>query len=215
METDNLLVFVAVLAVVLSVAGTIVTYNSVANRNNFLTGFVVEEGVVNVTIETLANIEIISAGGSVGQKNITWGAGKVNVTGGNTYAILATNGTVYMGEEWGAISEGFVVRNIGNINVTLDIHATPIAAGFIGGTGPEFKYNVTNVETGSCASFPGSVEGLYRDFLAVGDKERICNVFQFGTDNDEIMIDVLLKIPSDSSTGARSSVVTLTYDGIL
>ena len=209
METDNALVFIAVVAVALSIVGTVVTYNSVSEYNHFVTGFATEQGVINVTVASQAIIEIISAGGESGQKNITWGSGTVDTSGGNTYAVLATNGTVTGSSTWSAITGGFVVRNIGNVNVTLDIHASPTAGDFIGGTSPEFQYNISNVETGSCSSFPASTENIYKEFP--GSAERVCNIFRSDIANDEVRIDILLKVPSDSFTGTRNSTVILTY----
>jgi hypothetical protein len=211
METDNLLVFVAVVAVALSLVGTIVTYNSVSKFNDFITGFSVEQGVVNVTIDSSAIIEIISAGGQEGQKNITWGAGIVNTTGGHTYAVLATNGTVYGGEGWEAVNEGFIVQNIGNVNVTLNISASNAAADFIGGSGPLFQYNLTNNEDDSCLDFEIS-EGTYRDFLS--GSERVCNNFGFTAGRDKLQIDILLRIPDDSDRGTRNSTISLAYEQV-
>jgi hypothetical protein len=213
MEVDNLLVFVAVLAVVLSAVGTVVTYNSLSSYNNFFTGFAVEQGVVNVTVDSLASIEIYSAGGVEGSKNITWGSGRVAPGLGN-YAILATNGTVSgadPGAEWTPINGGFLIRNIGNSNVTLDVNVTSTASAFIGGTSPLFQYNVSNLEAGSCSDFQIG-ENTYHDFL--DSATRVCNVFQFYEASDEIRMDILLKIPSDSHIGERSSTVVLSYSVI-
>lgn len=212
METDNLLIAVAVVAVAFSLIGTAVTYNYVSDYNNFMTGFATESGVVNVTVSTQTAIEIISAGGVAGQKNVTWGSGAVDTSGGNTYAILSTNGTVTGSSTWSAVTGGFIVRNIGNSNVTMAIHSNPTAATFIGGTGPEFKYNISNSEAGSCVTFPVSTENTYKEFT--DSPADICTLFLPNTDKDEVRIDVLLKVPSDSLTGTRNSTVVLTYSAV-
>ncbi len=212
MNSDNkLLFYVAIFAVLTSLAGVAITYNSISNTRNFITGFATEEGVVNLTVTTQALIEIYSAGGVAGQKNISWGSGIVDTSGGNTLAILATNGTV-QGGTWDPISEGFLIRNIGNVNVTLGIHASQTANAFIGGSSPQFRYNLSNFEANSCTTFAGGVQNTYVDFQ--GTSQPACTNFRFNEANDELRLDILLRIPSDSLTGARSSTVVLTYSGV-
>lgn len=211
MKFDNFLVLVASLAVIFSVAGTYVTYNSLSEYKGFLTGFVVEQGQVNVTVESLASIEIYSAGGTPGSKVINWGTGRVTPGAGN-FAILATNGTVSgadSGASWTPVNGGFLIRNIGNTNVSLQLHADSVAAGFIGGTSPSFQYNLSNIEAGSCATWSAGVEKVYKEFTS--SATPVCTKFRFEEANDELRMDILLRIPSDSLTGTRSSTVVLTY----
>ena len=211
METDNLLIGVAVVAVALSLVGVFITYSSVSRFNDFITGFAVETGVVNVTIQSQAIVEIISAGGVAGSKNITWGVGSVNTTGLHTYAVLATNGTVYGGLNWSTISEGFVVQNVGNVNVNLSIHADRNATTLIGGDSPLFQYNMSNHEANSCNDFVID-EGVYLNFTT--SEVAACNNFTYTTTSNELMLDILLRIPYDSLIGERVSTITLTYEEI-
>jgi hypothetical protein len=210
MESDNLLVAIAVAVVMFSVVGTFATYNSVSNYKDFVTGFNVETGNVNITIETSAAVIIKSANGVLDSKNLSWGSGTVD--GGESYAILASDGRMINGSDWNVINEGFIVKNIGNTNVTLDIHANPIASQFIGGNSPAFQYNVTNYLEGSCSDFPLDVESVYNEFT--DSPTRICNDFSYSATTDELRIDILLKIPLDSLTGTRNSTITLTYDEV-
>jgi hypothetical protein len=216
MESNNLFVAVAIFAVVFSFAGAFVAYNSFADYNGIFTGFAVEQGVVNVTVSSLASIEIYSAGGELDKKTIDWGSGRVAPGAGN-FAILSTNGTVSGSDpsaKWNGVTGGFLIRNIGNTNVSLEIHATPTAAEFIGGSNPSFQYMFSNLEAGSCASWENGVENTYREFLSSASKEKVCNDFQYSESGNEIRLDVMLKIPADSLTGQRSSTVVLTYESI-
>lgn len=215
MESNNSLMIVAVFAVALSFIGAFMAYNSFSNYNGMLTGFAIEEeGVVNVTISSLSSIEIYSAGGTPDSKVIDWGTGRVAPGPGN-FAILSTNGTVTGADgsaPWSAVNGGFLVRNIGNTKVSLSIHATPTAADFIGGSSPSFQYNLSNLEASSCSSWETGIENVYTEFGST--PSSVCTSYGFAEDADELTLDILLKIPSDSKTGQRSSVVTLTYDAV-
>ena len=128
MEQDNLLLIVAIVAVSVAIVGVGITYNYVNVFNNLLTGFVVENGTVNVSIQTTASINITSANGTAG-KMLDWGAGAFSP--GVNYVTLISNGTV-IGGSWGNITEGFIVENIGNVNVTVQISSSSNAADFLG-----------------------------------------------------------------------------------
>ena len=209
MKAEGVLLVVAVIAVVVSVAGLFVTYDSINLIRQKITGLATETGEVNITIESLVSINITSAGGSAGKK-IDFGSGYV--TAGNTYAVLATNNTMVGGTSWNSVDGGFVVENLGNVNVTVGIKSTNAAAGFLGGTSPLYQYNVSVTEASSCNYTAGYGGNTYKDMTA-GDI-TICDVFQNGDAMDEMRIDILLKVPSDSVTGALSETVTLTYDTV-
>ncbi|MEM4330650.1 MAG: hypothetical protein QW273_01420 [Candidatus Pacearchaeota archaeon] len=208
MEQDKLLVYVAIFAVVLSLLGTIVSYNSIMSMRKFFTGFATENGTVTVEVSVQTLIKIYRAGGVDDSTTINWGQGSVE--GGKDYALLVSNGTVYQGS-WSVIPEGFFVRNIGNTNVSLKISSLYDVNTFLGGTDPQFKYNVSNLEAGSC-TFVSGYENVYKDFSTT--PEQFCDVFQFADDKDEIRVDVLLKVPSDSLTGIRNNTVILTYEAV-
>ena len=56
MKSDNFLLVVAVVAVVVSIVGISVTYDSITSFQNMLTGFAVETGFVNVTLTSSATM---------------------------------------------------------------------------------------------------------------------------------------------------------------
>ena len=43
---------------------------------------------------------------------------------------------------WTPVTQGFVVVNEGNTNVTLDLKTGKTVAGFLGGTNPIYQYNL-------------------------------------------------------------------------
>ncbi len=210
MNSDSLLLTVAVVSVIIVLISVGFTYNSISTFRNFLTGFAVEEGHVQVEIISAAAINITSAGGELGSKTINWGPGAV--APGADFAILATNGTVFQSDPtytWTMINGGFIIQNIGNVNVTLSVTAID-ATDFVGGTGALFQYNITNTKLDSCIFETGIVESTYIDFSDIATP--ICSSFSSIPDKDTINMDVLLRIPRDAPPGALDTTVTLTYE---
>ncbi len=213
MKQDNLLLTVAIVAVVVAIAGISVTYNSVSAFNNFFTGFAVENGTVNVTVLTTASINISSANGTAG-KMLDWGNGSFD--SGANYVVLISNDTVINGT-WANISEGFIVDNVGNVNVTVGIHSTYLASStnFLGestdSTVPEalFQYNITNSEAGSC-NFTTGFEGEWKNFT--DSSVQFCDGFDSVEASDTMMINILLGIPSLAETGVLENDIILTYE---
>lgn len=210
MESDNFLLTVAVIAVLVSIVGLTTTYNSINTFENLLTGYATEYGAVNITITSTTSINITHAGGTEGLKNIDWGSGTVDT--GKTYAILSSNNTIYQGS-WGAKNGGFIVVNIGNTNVTLNITSDVDADDFIGGdtVTPLFQYNVSNYVADSCLIW-NVTEATYYDFPKTATGDLVCSNFQ--TSPDQLRIDVLLRIPDNSLTDARNAHVLLIYEAV-
>lgn len=210
MKSENVLLAVAVIAVVVSIVGLYITYDSISLIRQKVTGLATETGQVNITIQSQASINITSAGGVTGSKKIDFGSGYV--TAGKSYAILATNGTMADGTGWNTVNGGFIVENVGNVNVTVGIKSTDNAVGFLGGSAPLYQYNVSNSEAGSCNFTTGYAGDIYKDMTSAD--VTFCDNFQPGSALDEIRIDILLKVPSYSNTGALTQTVTLTYSQV-
>ncbi len=210
MKSENTLLIVAIIAVVVSMAGLYITYDSINLVRQKITGLATETGDVNITIESQASINITSAGGSGGSKKVDFGSGYV--TAGKDYATLATNNTMVDGTDWNSVDGGFIVENIGNVNVTVAIHSDHNAAGFLSGTSPLYQYNVSSTDAGSCNYTTGYAGNVYEDMT--DSVVTICDVFQNGGTIDEMRIDILLRVPSDSKTGALTETVTLTYSQV-
>lgn len=211
MNQDNLLLTIAIVSVIIVIASAGITYNSISTFKQFITGFATESGNVQVEIISSAAINITSAAGETGSKTINWGPGAVAT--GQDYAIIATNGTlqnVDTENNWTNITGGFVIQNIGNVNVTLSVTSVN-ASDFIGGTNPLFQYNLTNSEPNSC-TFESGIEGQYVDFS--DSATPVCSSFKPNPTNDTINMDILLKIPSDAPPASLDTSVTLTYEQV-
>ncbi len=208
METDNVLVLVAVVAMAFSVAGAFFTFSSVSDFKNMFTGYATENGTVNITIEESVLVQIISAAGFADNKTLDWGTG--SVTNG-AYAVLSTSNGSVDGGSWGAIDQGFIIENKGNVNVTLDVHSELDAANFIGGSNPLFQYNITNNKPDSC--LPGQLHANAGDFVNfTTEPVSICGIFGYLDSRDTLRLDILLGIPASADPGAKNNVVILTYN---
>ncbi len=171
---------------------------SLASIGMQLTGFatVTDTGVVNVTVDTAAGINFTAA-------FIDFSNGTVN--GGQAGATLDTENSATVNGSWGQTASGFILENIGNVNVSLGLQADKDAAAYLGGTSPTFKYKVSEDEAGSCASNNAS---SYKEFTT--SNVGACPTFPFADAMDSIFVDIQLYIPSDSYTGNLTATVTAT-----
>jgi len=202
MNSDKILLSIAMIAVLISAVGVGFTYYTVTGFQAWLTGYATDTATANVTIQTSAAINFTT-------DNIDWGtstfpAGPDNVT-------LSTHDGAN-GTNWNTVTQGFVLENIGNINITIDLETNNNASTFIGGTaggGPKYQYNVTNNEAGSCINSTGFDLGQYYNVNDTAGGTRVCDVFQFVDGSDTIKIDLMVVIPSDA-VGTKGSIMTAT-----
>lgn len=165
-----------------------------------ITGNVINssEGFVNISLESSIAINFTI-------DLIDFGPGSVYLN--SSYATIDTKGNV-QGGNWNPIDEGFLLENIGNTNVSIDLSFEKIAQEYLGGTNPEYYFMFNNLEENSCLDF-----GMgYKEWVKVNNSEkiRICNNFQFVDLNDSLRIDLRLVIPSDSIMGQRTNSITAT-----
>ena len=210
METDNLLLTVAIIAVVVSVIGAGLTYNYLNVFKGKITGFATS-GKINLTVESAAILNFTI-------DEINWGSGRVDDGEDNATLNTAINGpnNVTRGN-WTGNTDGFRIENIGNVNITLNFTMGLDADGLLGGTGPEYEYNVSNYEGNSCLNYTGGTSEL--DWLGLFQSANtstrdVCPRFPFndgGEFNDTIRVDVRLVIPSDSKTGELIDTFTAVF----
>lgn len=168
-------------------------------------GFAVSEdsSQINITIQ-----EAIIINFTLDQ--INWGSGRV--TAG--YALLNTGAGVnnVTGGDWPGNDNGFLLENIGNLDVKLYLKTGLNASSFIGGNDPIYQYNITNNETSACVNTSDFSLGMLYDVndSFFGDGTLVCDIFRHNDSMDELRIDVKLKIPSDSKIGSLSDIMTAT-----
>jgi len=203
MKQDNLLLTIAVIAVIVSFTGMYLTQSSTSTLETLFTGQVVQD-----RLSSQSPINIFSAGSRIGSKTIDWGAGSTNIN--ENIATLSTNGTTENSNTWRVIDEGIVVENTGNNNIILFIHANKSAQDFLGGNTPSIQYRVSNVEPESC-EFNINTD-KYQELTTI--PQKICQIFHNSPKNNKIRIDIQLKVPSNSKIGTQNNPIVLTYETI-
>jgi hypothetical protein len=203
MDSDNLLLTVAVIAVLVAAIGVGATFYSVASvKEVWFTGYASYNATINVTISPNTIVNFTS-------DNIDFGTGTVNDS--STHVNLSTvDGSMLGGNGFDSVSSPLVLENIGNTNASLSFKAQKNVSDFIGGTdagGPLFGINVTEADTNPCAD--ASEVATFSTWYYLNQTEQtICT--QFGTipAGDELNVDVFLLIPSDSSTGSLGNTLS-------
>ncbi len=112
MEEHKLLTGMLLVALVVSVVGTVITVDRLGSMSmsNTLTGALTGEG--NVTIESIMEI-------TVTQGTINFGVGNVNSD--QNFSLLNSNGTASDGGNWSYSAQAITILNSGNLvaNVTI------------------------------------------------------------------------------------------------
>ncbi len=206
MKTDNLLLGVAIVAVIVSIVGIGITYNFITSLRNKLTGYATDTGTINLTVESTASINFTT-------NIIDWGSGRVDPGSPNATLNTAGGANNVTNGNWTGTTDGFVIENIGNVNVTLNFSAGNDADSLLGGTNPAYEYNVTNIEANSCLNSTGGTDGLnLGNFIPANTTStQACGIFQFDDSADTIRVDIKLVIPSDSKTGVITDTFTATF----
>ncbi|NCO11848.1 hypothetical protein CO038_03450 [Candidatus Pacearchaeota archaeon CG_4_9_14_0_2_um_filter_39_13] len=198
MNDSNLLLGLAVIAVVVSVIAAGFTYLSIASLTTKISGLAI--GTANLTVETQASINFTTA-------VVNWGSGKVN--DGQTQAHLSTVGAGSVSNGNWTAATGLILENNGNSNVSLNITVGKNASNFIGGTGSLYFINVSDNEVGACTNASGFALGL---FYSANTSNTLlnCNSFRFDEAADAIRIDFNITIPENSLKGALGDIITAT-----
>ena len=168
-------------------------------------------GTANLTIESVTNINFTT-------NNINWGSGSVSSGQASATLNTAAGANNVTNGNWTGNTAGLVIANIGNNNVSIDLKTGKTNATLLGGTAPDYEYNVTNVESGSCLNSTGGTDGLslgsFSDVNTTDPGTRVCGRFRYATASNTIRIDIKLIIPSDSVTGAVGDIITATATGV-
>jgi hypothetical protein len=208
--SDNLLLIIAVIAVTVSIMGAGLTYNYLNSFRNKLTGFATT-GIVNLSVESVMSINFTTS-------IINWGSGRVNDGQANATLDTSRSGSTNVTNgNWTGNTAGFVVENIGNKNVTMNISFGKDAAGLLGGGSPRYQYNVTNNEgIGGCLNSTGGTDDLVLGTFMTANTTitSVCPKFLYDDTRDVIRVDLKLVIPSDSKTGTLTDTITATFSEV-
>jgi len=194
-------------AIVISLGGTLISLNRLARiRLPGITGFVTDTATVDVTITETTEVNWTTS-------TIDWGSGTVVYSKRcelNSYdaSFDSANCTA---AGFSVDTDGLVLENTGNKNVSLNISTGKNAADFIGGTSPVYQWNATELE--GAATCTGGLDGDSSWQTASTIHTVVCTNFQCDNDYDTIHFDVKVEIPDDA-VGAKSDTITATAEAI-
>jgi hypothetical protein len=211
------LMIVAVIAVALSIVGLFTTLNKIGEIRQ--TGYAPQtQGNATLEVVGVASINFTNF-------LINWTTGSVNNTGACqpfSYTILNTSGGLFCSSTpgWIAVNNGLVLENDGSVNINLTLSSDKNAAQFIGGDSPvtpQYQWWLNTVpadgdgETGSCVA--GFLDSS--GWVDVSTTSRnVCQNFTHPTANDEIEIDLQIRIPQNAPVGVKISTITATATAI-
>jgi len=218
--SNKLLATLVVIAMVISVFGTIASLSKLGEMSPLITG-AGTTGSVNLSVESLASINFSFQTGSVLGRpgNISWGSGSVST--GQSYANLTTRGTT---TNWNGtpVTGALSLENTGNIGVKLVLTSTNGSAGtFLGGTNPIYRLNISENEVNSCNNdstttpYDHEQAGLNGSFFStavfnVNASRTVCGNFSFQATKDEILIGFYVGLPSDAGSGVHQDIIGAT-----
>jgi hypothetical protein len=178
----------------------------------------------NVTFEILSNINVI-----FNNSIINWSIGYVNTTSpcpSPVEAQLTTNATgpgmralpatgIYCGVGWIPQLTGLTLQSDSNVDIKVNISSNQNALNLIDGGNnyapyaSNFQWKVFNNETNSCNTTIGAIGPLTYTEIVAGQNVTLCDVLNWGNNNDIITIDFLLNISSSTSVlGERKAIIT-------
>ena len=211
--TNKTLVMFLVAAIVVSLAGTIISLNKLGSiSSKSTTGY-----VSNVNATARVNVNAVS---SVVFRisSMDWGTGSVtaNVSATQFNCTLISNSTNSVDcFGFNVVANPFVLENDGNTNVSVTLKSNATATQFIGGTvvygGPVFQYNVSNNETSSCAT---PAPAGFTDVNVTAAGTQICDILDSAESKDTIKINIKLNLPYTTPTGDKTAVLTATATGL-
>ena len=205
--TNKTLAVFLVVAVVISVGGTILSLDRIGNLRIQTTGFATSSTQGNATINVTSQTSIRFSINSV-----DFGAGSVNTTGGYNNCTMSLNDTAVFTKVGclsfnanNAAGPSFVIENDGGTYVNLTLNSTKNAASFIGGTNPAFEYAIYQNETSSCKL---SIYNESNVSTVAANVVNICQNLSYLDTEDTLRIYVRVRIPYDAPIVATTATFT-------
>lgn len=181
-----------------------VTFIKIVYFERELTGYA--SGFVNLSIMTTLSM-------NVSRDTINWSEGMIN--SGEMNATLYTSGEaagVSRGNWSSSNVKGLIIANLGSVNASIFLLSGKNAHDFFNSSSSsneEYKWNVTNKESGSCSG--GTTLGQWQDVNKTSGGTKFCSQLDFHSNNNELYLDILLTVPYDSrNVGEQSDTITVT-----
>lgn len=201
--SNNLLAALVVFTIIIVIIGV---WTSIERVNNLskLTGRGTQ-GYVNVTIANMTNLNVTAT-------DCDFGTGTINIS--STFAILASNGTIYYWNGTGT-SANMSIRNDGNQNVSVNVSSTKDAAGFLGGgSNIEYRMFADDKDPGSCVNGTflfatcGTPWPCWPGTNMSSTQVVVCNNLSATESTDEMWVGCYLRIADNTPGGSKTDTWT-------
>jgi hypothetical protein len=212
--SNNRLAVILLIAVIISIGGTIVSLNKLNTLGKIktTTGLV----TVNSTGTTLLNISsVTSIRFSI--NTVDFGAGAVNTTLGFNNCTLSINGSSTISKTGCAgfnddnpsATDTFIIINDGNNFLNVTLNASANATDFIGGNASvvAFQYALGENESGSCSGYSVSFPG-WTDVSTADPK--ICDNLSYQPTSNSIRVGIRIVVPANAPQGPKTATFTAT-----
>ncbi len=217
--SNRTLAALLVLAIVISLGGTIVSLNRIKTLQFFgATGLAASDtGIVYLNVTPTASVNFAVNSTNFGTGYTTSGHNcTMYINKSNSTAITRSESTYCYGgwASFDASSEmPLILENDGNVNVNVTIASNNDAASFIGGSGPVFQWKVANNETGSCKN----ETGIPSDWTDVTTTPTVlCYNLSYAASSNSMAIGLKVVIPYDTPNKGtqQSAIITATATDI-
>lgn len=207
-KVNNIFAIIAVVIVIIAVFNLIIMFIKINEFNKQLTGYATTvSGYVNITINTVLSVDVTPT-------SINWGSGLVN--NGSAIATLTTRGnssTVSNGSWANSTITGFVVKNTGNINGTLNMTHTKNATELFGpnsNSARAYSLNISLKDSNSCTGGVQKAAFLTANKTNTSLPWTLCSQFGNLDESNDIWVDVQLVVPNDFNATSPSDILTFT-----
>ena len=199
-ENNTLLIVLAIVAALLAAFNAYIALQQVSDLAR-ITGYQIagNRSTGNVTLSIPSNVQVLFTQNIINWSNGSVSSNAVNATLRTTRNLpdQVVNGTWVNGTGNGR-DTGLVLRNLGNINVSITLNATKNYSTFflpIGLDGVQYQWNITNNESGTCS---GTAQAFtfsqwWSPNNTLGD--LICRNMSYLDASNELRLDILLVIP--------------------
>lgn len=221
--SNNLIASLLIIAIIVSVFGVI---NLSRMEPATITGKALEYGTANVSITGAVAIEMLRNVTDFGTSTLQGLYRNISSQTDNSFTnnLAFNNGSEGNGTDYGSgagFAYPFVVENIGNTNVSINISAAAEASSWIGGANDHAAFykganNWSNATAGSCGiNFTDTSGGFgqdstWRDLNTT--ESEVCASLSFKDDTsiheDTLRIHFEIHIPSDA-VGTKGTVITI------
>jgi len=240
--SNKTLTLLLVIAIVVSVGGTIISINRINRlaQRQIITGMAgTGTGYVNLTIAGVASISVLEG-------QIDFGSCSPNATIGSN---LSSNVSGFSANSWGSpgvcsgsgisAPDNITIKNDGNTFINVTVKTGTLASSLVGGDDPwppEFRFMARNASSGSyggvsygpgcfnrtsgstCVGPTGGVGGLQWDWKNFSDTSTnfcVCDNLTYSSDVNAIFLFARLNVPANAlQQGEQKATLTLTANEI-